>query len=205
MKTREDILAQAFNECMEEMYKWAQPSVDIKALIADGYKDSKEHPLHDTHYLSQENFKTILEHYMYAFGIVDDWDDTFETICNQLENGGIEDDYKPAEGDRPGYRDYKKVDPLKEHLKTPEDFDTIIEYIKKVQNFFKGHSRERNSFSISVSLSYSPTCNSEEVEKYWKEHGRPDFKIKNYDINDIIYGSDEDEDITEEEFINTLK
>lgn len=33
---------------------------------------------------------------MYAYGIKDTWDDTFEILIKQLLEGGIEDDYKEA-------------------------------------------------------------------------------------------------------------
>ena len=52
MLTRSDILSEAIHKCLVEMYKWAQPAIDLDKLIADGYKDSKEDPLYKRHYLS---------------------------------------------------------------------------------------------------------------------------------------------------------
>lgn len=207
MITRDDILGQAYKECLNEMFKWAQPSIDLNELLKNGYKDDKKAPLYSKHYLSNENFKQILNFYMSAYGITDDWDNTFETLIKQLLEGGVEDDYKPHTDERPGYRDYKKVAPLKEVLVNSKDVDTVIEYIKKCQNFFKGHSQEADKFNFSVCLGYSPTSDLSRVEKYWQNNGRPDFKIKEFDILDIIYGGPNDEyiDITEDEFINTLK
>jgi hypothetical protein len=205
MKTREEILSQAVEECITEMFKWAQPSVDLKELIANNYKDDEKNPLWKTHYLSEKNFDYIRESYATAYGIVDEWDDTFETIYNQLENGGVEVDYKPAEGDKPGYKGYKKVDPLKMHLHIPEDYDEVIDYIKKIQHFFKYHSRELNSYNMTICLGVSPNSNKEAVEKYWQENGRPNFRVKDYDISDVIYSIGDYENITEEEFLNSLK
>lgn len=207
MINRNDILCKALDECVAEMYKWAQPSVDIKQLIADGYKDDEKNPLYMKHYLSRDNFNYIQEAYMSAYGITDNWDDTFELVYKQLAEGGIEDDYKSATEDHPGYRDYKKVLPLKEVMSCPGDFNTIIDYIKKIQNFFKGHSRETLSFNMTICLGSSPNTNAEVVEEYWRANGRPDFKIKDFNIADVIYGGINDEylDITEEEFISTLK
>ncbi len=205
MKTREEILSQAVKECVTEMFKWAQPSVDLEELIAGKYKDDKENPLWKIHYLSENNFDYIRESYATAYGIVDEWDDTFETIYNQLEKGGIERDYKPAEGDKPSYKGYKKVDPLKMHLHTSEDYDVVIEYIKKIQHFFKYHNRELTSYNMTVCFGVSPNSNKEVVEKYWQENGRPNFRIKDYDISDVIYNIGDYENITEEEFLNSLK
>ena len=204
MKTRDDILEQAFYECLNEMYKWAQPSIDFNALRTGDFKDDKEHPLWEKHYLSQDNYTYIKDAYASMYGITDEWDDTFNVIYNQLEKGGIEDDYKAATKDRPGYRDYKKVDSLKEHL-SEKDYSTVIEYIKKIQNFFKGHSQETSKFSLTLALTCSPTSNPKSVLEYWKTHGRPDFKIKEFFVDDVIYKAEGYENTTEEEFINTLK
>lgn len=207
MINRDEILKEALHKCFVEMYRWSQPSIDIDELFKNGYKDSRESPLYEKHYLSQENFEYIRQTYMDAYGIKDNWDDTFEILIKQLKEGGIEDDYKPATKDRPGYRDYKKVLPLEEVITCPGEMNTIIDYIKKCQNFFKGHSRETNQFSCSVALGGSPTSNAKEVEEYWHKNGRPDFVIKDYKIEDIIWGSEENDygPLTEEEFINSLK
>ena len=36
MLTRSDILSEAIHKCLVEMYKWAQPAIDLDKLIADG-------------------------------------------------------------------------------------------------------------------------------------------------------------------------
>ena len=63
---------------------------------------------------------------------------------------------------------------------------------------------ELESFNLAVYLGASPYSNKEQVEEYWRNHGRPDFTIKEFNIEDIEYSEDEDSP-TEEEFIETLK
>lgn len=205
MKSRSEIIEQAIKECITEMYKWAQPSINIEELLKSDFKDSKDNPLYTKHYLSSDNYDYIKTTYAEAYGIVDEWDDTFELIYKQLSEGGIEDDYKPATEERPGYRDYKKVDPLKEHLTSEADFATVIKYLEKIQYFFKGHCRETNTFSMNIALGCSPTSNAKAVEKYWQENGRPNFKIKEFSIADVLWHEGDFEYTTEEEFISTLK
>lgn len=199
MISRNDILIEACDKCYKEMFKWAQPSINIDELIKSGYKDNDEHPLYSLHYLSPENFKYIKDKYMSAYGIVDNWKDTFELIYQQLNDGGIERYYT-----KEGNKDFREFSPLKKCLKNPEDFDIVIDYLKKIQNFFKGSAYETNSFNMSICLGCSPTSCNEKVEEYWRNNGRPDFTIKDFDIEDVIYG-DEYIDITEDEFIKTLK
>ena len=134
MLIRIDILSEAIHKCLVEMYKWAQPAINLDKLIADGYKDSKEDPLYKKHYLSEKNFIYLRDIYKDAYGITDNWNDTFELLIDYLVKGGTEDDYRPATKDRPAYRDYKKV-PALDTLIGKEATDKCLEHIKKCQNF----------------------------------------------------------------------
>ena len=202
MLTRNDVLGKAIHECLADMYRWAQPSIDIDKLIESGFKDSKENPLYKRHYLSQDNFIYIRDSFKIAYGIVDDWNDTFETLIDYLVKGGMEDDYKPATKDRPAYRDYKKV-PALDTLIGKEAADKCLEHIKKCQNFYCGHSREVNEFEMTMALGVgSPNSCAKVVEDYWHEHGKPEFKVKEFKIEDVLY-DEEYPDV--DEFLESLK
>lgn len=202
MLTRNDVLGKAIHECLADMYRWAQPSIDIDKLIESGFKDSEENPLYKRHYLSQDNFIYIRDSFKTAYGIIDDWNDTFETLINYLVKGGIEDDYKPATKDRPAYRDYKKV-PALDTLIGKEATDKCLEHIKKCQNFYCGHSREVNQFDMTMALGVgSPNSCAKVVEDYWHEHGKPEFKVKEFKIEDVLY-DEEYPDV--DEFLESLK
>jgi hypothetical protein len=207
MITRTDILSEAIHNCLAEMYRWSQPSIDIDKLIADGFKDDKENPLYDRHYLSQENFIYIRDRFKEAYGITDEWDNTFDTLIKYLVEGGIEDDYKPAIEDRPGYRDYKEV-PALETFIGKESTEQCLTLIKKCRDFYKGHCLETNQFDMTMALGVgSPNSCAERVENYWHNNGRPDFTIKEFKVDDVIYGGVNDEylDTSEEDFIESLK
>ena len=110
--------------------------------------------------------------------------------------------YKPATKDRPAYRDYKKV-PALDTLIGKEATNKCLEHIKKCQNFYCGHSREVNQFDMTIALGAgSPNSNAEYVTKYWQSHGRPDFAIKDFKIDDIIY---DDRYPAVDEFLESLK
>lgn len=202
MLTRQDILGEAIHRCLAEMYKWAQPSIDIDKLIESGFKDSEKNPLYKRHYLSQENFCYIRDSFKIAYGIVDDWDNTFDLLIDYLVKGGTEDDYKPATKERPAYRDYKKV-PALNTLISQEAVDKCVEHIKKCQKFYCGHSREVNQFDMTIALGVgSPNSCAEKVEEYWHDNGRPDFAIKEFNIEDVLY-NEEYPDV--DEFLEILK
>ena len=77
--------------------------------------------------------------------------------------------------------------------------------IKKCQNFYKGHCYETNKFSCSIALGPSPNCNAKHVIEYWHSHGKPEFKIVEYNISDVIYGDGDFEEVSDEEFLATLR
>ena len=202
MLTRNDVLGKAIHECLADMYRWAQPSIDIDKLIESGFKDSEESPLYKKHYLSEKNFIYLRDIYKDAYGITDNWNDTFETLIDYLVKGGIEDDYRPATKDRPAYRDYKKV-PALDTLIGKEATDKCLEHIKKCQNFYCGHSREVNQFDMTMALGVgSPNSCAKVVEDYWHEHGKPEFKVKEFKIEDVLY-DEEYPDV--DEFLESLK
>lgn len=202
MLTREDILNEATHRCLVDMYRWAQPSIDLDKLIADGYKDTNENPLYKRHYLSQENYIYLRDSFKVAYGIVDDWDATFNILIDYLIKGGLEDDYKPATEDRPGYRDYKKV-PALDTIVGKGISDLCLTQIKKCRDFYKGHCRETNQFDMTMALGVgSPNSCAKVVEDYWHENGRSDFKVVDFKVDDILYNEEHPE---VEEFLESLK
>ena len=97
--------------------------------------------------------------------------------------------------------------------------DTTEKYVHKgSQLYIEGKLKTRNyedktgvrryvteiyAESIQI-LTRKDNANKEKVEEYWRTHGRPDFTIKDFDIDRIIY-PEEDDAPTVEEFIETLK
>ena len=195
---RSDVLKEAVDRCLNELYKWSQPSINLSELIKSGFKDSNESPLYRRHYLSQENFKYIKDNYIYAYALSDNWEYHFDTLINYLYKGGTKDKYI-NDGIHPGYRSYEKVPSIYAYL-DKEDADIVLSLVAECKDFYY-YDQDLNNFNYTVTLGCSPTCNKEEVEKYWQENGRPNYKIKDFSAENIIYG----EDISEEDFIETLK
>ena len=198
MITRQDILEQAVHKCLVEMYKWAQPSIDIDKLIKSGYKDTRENPLYERHYLSYDNYKYIVDRFIEAYGMTDKWDDIFDLIYKYLIEGGIKDKYIQPK-DAPGYRGYEDVPSLYKYI-DEEDADIALSLIYECQHFYN-HGQDASRFGMTMALGVgSPNSNKEVVEKYWKQHGYADFKIEDFEIDNVLY-SDE---ISSEDFIQKL-
>ena len=195
MLNRDKILDEAFERCMEEMYLRAQPSVSYKELV-EGVKngtieDSKTNPIYDRYYLSHEEFKYILDKYIKAYRIQEEWHSNIELLEKYLTEGGTKDKYIKAHTDEdgnyhPGYRGYEKVpslknqiiDFLKRNVTADYDITQLGEDITKIamdnindcKEFYR-FNREENSFSTSIALGASPTSNPDSVKEYWKSQG----------------------------------
>ncbi|MGM9531194.1 hypothetical protein [Intestinibacter sp.] len=244
MIDKRDILSKAIYECLVECYKWAQPSINVDELIKNKQiQETQDDKFMDRYYLSQENFKFIQEMFMDAYRIRNKWEDHVDLLVNYITSKDSKKDvYIPRNGDRPGYRGYKPIVPLNEvilnYLKeyfvlkdnNQSDIvekdakalqDKILKLVDTCKEFYK-RDMDHEAFLINTALGWSPTSNKEKVEEYWKSHGRPNFTIKDFKVEEVIYGmplrdengtelKDEngfilyDEDITEESFIESLK
>ena len=241
MINKRDILSKAIYECLIECYRWAQPSIDADKLIKEN--KIQEHPndrFFERYYLSHENFKYIQETYVNAYKIKSNWEDHVDLLVKYITSKDSKKDvYIPRDGDKPGYRGYEPIVPLnniilnylrdyiiKDKCQISEsDSEVLQEHILHLIDTckkFYNVDPDYNTFLINTALGWSPTSNKEQVEKYWREHGRPDFTIKDFKIEEVIYGMplrDEngiiikdsdgfpvyDDDITEDSFIETLK
>lgn len=189
MKNREQVLATAIDECFYEMYKWAQPSIDLRNYIGrDDIEDTPENPFYKRYYISRENMKYIVEMFMEAYGVGNKWNEHIELLIGYITN---KDSKKVVYKDF--RREYENITPLQD---ITNDSEEILKLINTCKDFYNRDS-EKEVFNFSIYLGPSPNSNKEEVEKYWQEHGIPDFKITDYSIDNIIYDEDPDEWIKE--------
>lgn len=176
--TPEDILWEARQRCLIEMYARAQPSADYNQIYAK-YKEQQlkgETPeaVYDRYYLSKEEFEYIRNKYIQAYNLEDRFKDYCDILIRDMRDGCSKDKYIPekigSDGERyPGYRGYEKVPPIK-YIIGEESADAVINFINERKNFYRFDQRE-NRFIYSVTLEDSPTSNAEKVKEYWKSQG----------------------------------
>jgi len=225
MIDRDEILLEAYNKCIREMFAKAQPAADYDNLLAEYHAgkidEKKDGPVYDRHYLSQEEFNYIIDKYMSAYKIYPEWKDDIEILEDYLKKGGIKDKYIKSHTDKngdyhPGYRDYEDVAPLKNYiLEIMNEFDSsevakevgekiydkTMELISTCKNFYS-FNRDEQKFRNTLCLGCSPTSNKETVKKWWKEHYDVDIEIE--ERNPLLlwerdYYGDDFETIMEEE------
>lgn len=190
------ILDECVINCLHEMYKWAQPSLDFK----DFYKklqnhevvDDKESPMYEHHYLSSNNFLKIRDHYLKAYNLRPYFKTYCDVIKDYLFKGGYRDIFIKGKDGNPGYRSSEPTEPITSFL-NKEDSDKILSLLEGCSNFYR-FDRTYNGIAAAIAFGASPTCNKETVIKYWKSQGK-DITIEDFDIEDKIYGADDEENI----------
>lgn len=186
MLDRRQVIQQAYTECMREMYAKAQPSADYDAIVVgikDGtIQDSDKDPVYARHYLSQDEFKYILDKYIKAYGMEQKWNGYVGIIETYLKGGGH----------REVYANNRKELICVPHIKkafTEEIYDNfgnimgedteklseilsnkVLEYVQWCRDFYRV-DREADSFSASVAFGASPTSNPDTVIEYWAKRG----------------------------------
>lgn len=218
MKSRNEFLSELTQSCLTDLYKWSQPSADFNSLIKK-YKESVENGTNDigedffTHYyLSKENFDYIVNNYIEAYHIGRDWNEDIDFFIEYITG-------KPynwtREKDEYGYKleQMQSIPNLQE--RSPEHYEEILDLIKTCKKFY-GRDLVRERFTVPIYLNASPTNSKESVISYWREHGYPEFDVKDFDIDKVIYTDIYDNELSESEdyddnlsfvdnFINSLK
>lgn len=191
----DNVIRECIINCLHEMYKWAQPSLNVKdyykKLQNNEVTDDEKSPLYEHHYLSYDNFIKIRDHYLDAYNLKPYWKTYCEVVKDYLLKGGHRDTYIEGKDGMSGYIGSEKTLPITSFL-NKEDSDKIAKLLDDCTNFYR-FDRNYDGVSSTISLGPSPTCNKETVIKYWKSQGK-DITIDDFDVEDKIYGTDDDEE-----------
>ena len=193
MIKRQDIIKKAIDDCYNEMYKWAQPSINLEEYIKNPElrKESENDKFYTRYYLSRENMKYIVEGFIQAYHIGKDWNDNIDLLINYITSkDSVREKYIAGENGSPGYVGFEHISTLQD---ITNDSEKVLDLIRTCKQFYR-KDPELNSFNMSVYLGASPYSNKEQVEEYWRNHGIPDFKIIDFNVDNIVYG---EEDVNE--------
>ena len=143
--------------CFQEMYKWAQPSLDFK----DFYKkiqnneitEDRDSPTYEHHYLSHSNFIKIKDHYLSIYNLKPYWREHCDVIKDYLFKGGYRDIYIEPKDGRPGYRSAEKTLPVSSFL-SKEDTEKLSALLDDCSNFYR-LDKNYNDVDIAISLGSS--------------------------------------------------
>ena len=218
MVTKSEILSEAVDKCMKELYSYAVPHIEWEDFIKENkeYKDGPEP--YEFYYLPEEIIKNICDSYIYAYRLDGQQEllNTIEILKNYCKKPIIERYIEGENGD-PGYRVYDNSDNLEKEINTyldlkfplmdperaedAEDFenklntaakelqDKFFEFLDMAGKFYKWNG-ELNSFNASVYLGASPCSNKNTVIENWKKYRNKDIEIDEEQIKKEYYGED---------------
>lgn len=142
MITRDFIIGEAIKKCLNEMYKKSQPKISLSQMS----KLTKQDPnikFYEQHYISKEEYLSIMDNYMRAYNIESHWSDYIDIVKEYVEKHGID----------------------------IHDIDKVLECIKDCKEFYR-FNREEMIFKLNIA-NFRPTSNKEIVEKYYESIGEP--------------------------------
>ena len=186
MKTYDEVMAQAIEDTLEEMYQYSYPKISWKQRnqeLKDG-KDIDKDLIHH-HYIPQKLYEDILEMAKSNYGYEPLFQDYTEHFADFILKGGHAKDI-----DKGGKDDYKDYQSIKEEI--GEEAFAILE--KRIEAYKRTYrfDRKRRSFAFTV-MNYSPCTNKQVVLDYWKSQG-VDLEIPDDDKIISRYWDGEDEE-----------
>ena len=195
MDLKSQILNEAIEACLCEMYRCSQPSADYDKLKEEAKEypeEEKEFPTFKRYYLSTEQFKYILNKYAKAYHLIPEWKNNIDTIISDFEEGSMKEEYK-----KDSYGDM-----ISEYVPTPslyerigqENTKKVLEMLDEISNFYK-RDMDARYFSSAISLGHSPSSNLKEVKEYWKDKGL-EIEFEERNCEDYIFADMDYFDVT---------
>ena len=184
------ILNEAIEACLKEMYRCSQPSADYDKL-KEGAKEHPEEekifPTFKRYYLSNEQFKYILNKYAKAYHLIPEWKNNIETIISDFKEGSKKQEYKKdSYGEM--ISEYVDTPPLNERI-GQENTKKVLEMMDEIEQYHK-RDMDAQKFSYAIRLGHSPYSNLKEVKEYWINRGvEIEFEERHCD-EDVFYDMD---------------
>ena len=116
MLDRNDIINEAIEKCLEEMFQKSQPKAsyyDYVAKVKSG-EISKDECIFERHYLNETQFKYIADKYKKAYRLENCWKSDVDFVLSCLKEGGYKTVYKPLIEGGDKVRTAEKMTPIKE-------------------------------------------------------------------------------------------
>ena len=228
-KTRDDVIIEAIEQCMKELYTLVQPEVKFSDFMKEceeyskkyeewQYMDRNKRPgiqeycgpqPFEFYYINRDVMKEICDRYVYIYEL--DKQEELESVRDVLMNyfkEPIVEVFEQKEGEMHSSRSYSHPDNLKKEIekilsdkeKTEAVYGLIENFFFMATRFFCWN-RDLNKFSTSVYLGASPCTNAERVIDNWKKYRNKDIEIiPDKYVKLYCEGEDEDDyDDTEEE------
>ena len=181
---------EAIEACLCEMYRCSQPSADydkLKEEAKEHPEEEKEFPTFKRHYLSNEQFKYILNKYAKAYHLIPEWKNNIDTIKDDFKTGSRkEKSKKDSYGNL--ISEYVPTPSLYERIGV-ENTKKVLEMLDEISQFYR-RDIDAQKFSYTIRLGHSPSSNIKEVREYWKDKGLEIEFEERHCVEDVFYDMD---------------
>lgn len=170
------MMEKIIRECLDEMFRYAQPSISFEKLIEEAKKEKPTPRMYERYYLSQEECETIVEKYIHDYRLKSQFKEHCELLINDMTKGCSKDKYIKEENGN-SYRGHEAVPPLSDEI-GEENLKKVVDFIRMRMDYYRFDYTE-SKFRFSV-MNYSPCSNKQTVINYWKSKG-VNIEIKDRD------------------------
>ena len=172
--SHDDVLSDAIDKCLDLMYRASYPSITLEEYKnqykgMETEKEKRESKLYESHYLPWKAYKAIEEDFVEAYELKPQLPEIIDILKGYFKKP-IVDKWIDGKDGNPGHRGYEHPEPMDE-----ETYEKVCKFLDMANGFYSWN-RDINTFYFNIS-NYSPCSNRETVEKWWHEHGDPDFKL----------------------------
>lgn len=192
--SREDVLLEAVDNCLDTMYRASYPPITLKELKEEAKKidirDRDDAKLFERHYLPEKVHTAILEDFADAYQVKSSLPNIIEILKDYFKHPIVDKWIEGKNEHEPGHRGYENPEPM------PEEHRVVAEKYMDMANNFFSWNRDATTLYFNV-CNVSPCSNRETVEKWYHENGQPDFKIPEDDY--WVDGWDDEEETEDEE------
>ena len=173
--SHDGVLSDAVDKCLDLMFRASYPSITLEEYKEQHMKiASKEErqkaQLYNSHYLPWKAYEAIKEDFVEAYELKPKLPGTIEILKGYFKEPIVDKWIEGKDENEPGHRGYEYPEPMDD-----ETYEKACKYLDMANDFYNWN-RDINYFYFNVS-NYSPCSNRETVEKWWHEHGDPDFKL----------------------------
>ena len=172
--SHDELIERAIDDCLDLMFRASYPSITFKEYKEQHAKMTKEERdkanLYCAHYLPWKAYEAIKEDFVEAYQMKSQLPDIIEILKGYFKEPIVDKWIEGKNENDPGHRGYDHPEPMDE-----ETYKTVEKFMDMANGFYNWN-RDLNAFYFNVS-NFSPCSNRETVERWWHEHGDPDFKL----------------------------
>ena len=172
--SRDEVISEAVDKCLDLMFRASYPSITFEEYKEQHKKLTNEErrsaQLYNSHYLPWKIYDAIKNDFVEAYELESQLPTIIDILKGYFKEPIVDKWIEGKDENDPGHRGYAHPEPMSE-----ETYKEAEKFLDMANDFYNWN-RDLTTFYFNVS-NYSPCSNRETVEKWWHEHGDPDFKL----------------------------